>query len=273
MYYNDSIADIFSPSIIKFKYDNIDDHLIQIDDSEESESYRTIFIQNNNEELIKGDNLTNYITNNQQDKKPKLFKTNKKGRKRKNQKNDEMQIRCHNKYSLNNAKRKIIHSCNNNIYDLIIPKLPKKRKIYKPTIESQLGTKIKDYNRFFKERYYNILYKTIPKRYRGQKLKKETKGLTEEDKEKDNIYERNKKNIDEILAQDKHKILSALLNATFGDFFKAYLNDEKIIIINDIDINLEEFKTFGQCFNEGKDLYPPKLKEKYKKSLLNIYIK
>ena len=271
MHYNDSITDILNRKIIKFKYYNIDDFQIQSDGSEESEKNRTNFNKNNDsEESIIGEYSTNYITHNQQDKKTKLFKTHKRGRRRKNQNNYEMQVRCHNKYSLNNAMRKIIHSCNNSIYDLIISKLPRKRKIYRPTIESQIGTRLKDYNRFFKEKYYKILYKTIPRRYHGQKLKNEKKELTEEERE--NIYEMNKKNIDEIIAQDKLKILNLLLNTTFGAFFKAYLNDEKIITTNDININLEGFKTFGQCFNEGNDLYSSKLKEKYKISLLNIYI-
>ena len=60
------------------------------------------------------------------------------------------------------------------------------------------------------------------------------------------------------------------MNLTFGEFFKAYLNDELMIKKNETFISLEGFETFKQCFNEGDDLYTKEQKEKYKEKLLVI---
>ena len=161
-----------------------------------------------------------------------------------------------------------MHSCNNIIFDFIKSKIPKNSKLYIPTIENQMGTKSEDYNLFCKEKYYKILNEAIPRRYPGQIMKNKKKKLSEEEKEK--IYKINKTNIDNILSRDKSNEFLNLINITFGEYLETYLNDKKIIIINKININLEGFKTFGECFNEGNDFYPPKLKEKCKQSLLNI---
>ena len=240
------------------------------DNSEISDEKSESFIIHK-DEYIRNEQTTNYITFDMNKKETKLFEISKKGRRKKNQKNNNLKLKRHDKFSLNNAIRKIIHSCNQSIYDFIKTKLHKNQKINRPTIEKQIGTKIKDYRLFFKKTYAMILYKTIPKRYKKQKIKNEKKELTIEDKEK--IYETNKKNLDKILEKNNQKILFELFNLTFGDFFKAYLNDSKDIYINDTYINLEGFKTYGQCFNTGTNSYSIRQKEKYKVKLLNNYLK
>ena len=147
-------------------------------------------------------------------------------------------------------------------------KLPKNQKINRPTIENQIGSKYEDYNKFFKNTYYKILCKTIPKRYKGQKIKIDKIKTTEEEKER--IYQYNEKELDDILENDTTGILFRLLNLTFGEFLKAYLNDDKMIKKNESFISLEGFKTFEKCFNEGDDSYTKDQKEKYKKKLLEI---
>jgi hypothetical protein len=220
------------------------------------------------DQLLKSGNENQDYTFLGKKRKRDLFEITKKGRKKKNQKKNDSEIRCHDKNCLNNAIRKIMHSCNQNIYTFITTKLPKNQKIKRPTIENQIGRKYEEYNQFFKNTYYKILCNTIPKRYKGQKIKRDKIETTVEEKER--IYQYNKKELDDILKNDKTGILFELLNLTFGEFFKAYLNDELMIKKNETFISLEGFETFKQCFNEGDDSYTKEQKEKYKEKLLVI---
>lgn len=253
-----------------------DDQLIKSDSissfySRDEQSIKTAPISLNffrNDQLFKSGNETQDYTFLGKKRKRDLFEITKKGRKKKNQKKNDSEIRCHDKNCLNNAIRKIMHSCNQNIYTFITTKLPKNQKIKRPTIENQIGRKYEEYNQFFKNTYYKILCNTIPKRYKGQKIKRDKIETTVEEKER--IYQYNKKELDDILKNDKTGILFKLLNLTFGEFFKAYLNDELMIKKNETFISLEGFETFKQCFNEGDDSYTKEQKEKYKEKLLVI---
>ena len=192
----------------------------------------------------------------------------KRGRKKKIDKKENPEPSDHNKYSPNNAVRRILNSCNKSIYIFINSKLPKNKKINKPTIKKLLGNSKKDYKKFFGIKCYEIIYKTIPKRYKGQKIKVKKIKLSEE--EENNIYEMNKIKIKEILENNNSKELYDLIfNLTFGDFLKAYLNDENNITINETTINLKGFKTYNQCLN---DEYTNEKNQKplYREILLNI---
>ena len=253
-----------------------DDQLIKSDSissfySRDEQSIKTDPISFNffrDDQLFKSGNENQDYTFLGKKRKRDLFEITKKGRKKKNQKKNDSEIRCHDKNCLNNAIRKIMHSCNQNIYTFITTKLPKNQKIKRPTIENQIGRKYEEYNQFFKNTYYKILCNTIPKRYKGQKIKRDKIETTVEEKER--IYQYNKKELDDILKNDKTGILFKLLNLTFGEFFKAYLNDELMIKKNETFISLEGFETFKQCFNEGDDSYTKEQKEKYKEKLLVI---
>ena len=253
-----------------------DDQLIKSDSissfySRDEQSIKTDPISLNffrNDQLFKsGNENQDYIFLGKKRKRD-LFEITKKGRKKKNQKKNDSEIRCHDKNCLNNAIRKIMHSCNLKIYNFISTNLSKNQKIKRPTIENQIGRKYEEYNQFFKNTYYKILCNTIPKRYKGQKIKRDKIETTVEEKER--IYQYNKKELDDILKNDKTGILFKLLNLTFGEFFKAYLNDELMIKKNETFISLEGFETFKQCFNEGDDSYTKEQKEKYKEKLLVI---
>ena len=190
----------------------------------------------------------------------------KRGRKKKNEKNDDDdKIYIHDKNSSNNAFRKIFHSCNKSIYQIVISEL-KNKKLFMPTICHQLGHNKKEYKQFFDMRYYDIIVKAIPKRYEKQKAKKK---LTDE--EKKNIYKINKIKLDEILDNDNSNI-RLILNIKFGDYLKAYINDEKNISINETSLYLKGFKTYKDCFNEGKDKYDDEQKAHFKKILIKNYI-
>lgn len=182
----------------------------------------------------------------------------KRGRKIKNEKNDD-NIYKHDKYASNNAIRRIFHSCNKNTHQYINSKL-KNKKILMPTICHQLGHNKKEYKQFFDMKYYDIIVKTIPKRYEKQKAQKK---LTDEEKE--NIYKINKIKLDEIL--DNNPNIRLILNIKFGDFLEAYITDKKI---NKTSLNLEGFTTYKNCLNE---VYDDTQKKHFKNILIKKYMK
>ena len=261
-----SIFSIYSRDDQLIKSDSISSFYSRDEQSIKTDPISLNFFRDN--QLFKSGNETQDYTFLGKKRKRDLFEITKKGRKKKNQKKSDSEIRCHDKNCLNNAIRKIMHSCNQKIYTFITTKLHKNQKIKRPTIENQIGRKYEEYNQFFKNTYYKILCNTIPKRYKGQKIKRDKIETTVEEKER--IYQYNKKELDDILKNDKTGILFELLNLTFGEFFKAYLNDELMIKKNETFISLEGFETFKQCFNEGDDSYTKEQKEKYKEKLLVI---
>lgn len=203
--------------------------------------------------------------------KPKknIFLCYKRGRAKKENKKMDLKLRCHDKTSLYNATRRIFHSCNQNIYNFIRLILNKNYKLNRPTIENQLGCKIKEYYLFLKKKYYEIIYETIPKRYKGQKLKNGKEKLAKEEKEK--IYENNGNSLKALINENNNsELLLKLINLTFGDYLDAYINDKTYINKNGTIINLEGFKTFNQCFNEDNDIYTKDKKEKYRQYINKI---
>ena len=113
---------------------------------------------------------------------------------------------------------------------------------------------------------------------------------------KKDLYKANKRQkLDNILQEEKNnpyqkiKVLNAMFNLYFFDFFSAYLNDEsKIIVKNNINgetkvyfyktiepENIKEngyvfyFKTYKNCFN---DKYSSKLKKKFKHEMIDVIL-
>ena len=237
------------------------------EDKENNQNKENIKNALNKLSILEEENQIEFDENTNMKKSTKnIFFCYKRGRTRKERKIKELKIRCHDRFSFYNSTRRILHSCNQCIYEFIMKKLSKNHKIYRPTIENQLGYKIKEYNQFMKKKYYEIAKYSIPKRYKGQKLRTEKEKLTEEEKE--NIYKLNEIELNKILFENKE--LNDLFNLTFGDFLKAYINDENYINIKGTNINLIGFRTFKQCFNEKKDIYNEYQKEKYKHYIMNI---
>lgn len=119
-----------------------------------------------------------------------------------------------------------------------------------------------------KKNYYEIVKYSIPKRYKGQKLKKKKVKLTEEEKE--NIYKNNEIELNRILNEENNnsKKINLLFTATFGDILNTYLDDKNNICINGNEISSKGFVTFEQCFNDDdkftdqKNYYKLNIKEK-----------
>ena len=226
---------------------------------------RELSINNNelNEEHI---NINNENINIFDNNHPKiLFQTRKRGRPRKGQENNTN--RNHSYLSYDNARKRIINSCKKNIYNVIKRYILNQSDIelHMPTIENQLGHSYENINNFFNKTIYNIFCDTIPKR-----VKEEIKDNREQ-------HQHNKNIIDILLENEKNdekkqiKELNGLFNLCFKDYLIAYLNDEtQIKIFDNININLNGFKTFGSCFNEGKNKYEQSKKNFYKKRLMEM---
>ena len=194
-----------------------------------------------------------------------LFQSRKRGRPRNGQENNSN--RNHSYMSYDNARKRIINSCKSNIYNLIKQYIPNQSdiKLHMPTIEKQLGYSYETINTFFNKTIYNIFCDTIPKR-----VKKEIKNNR-------NQYKQNKNIIDILLENEKNnekkpiKELKGLFNLRFKDYLIAYLNDEtQIKIFDNIYINLNGFKTFSSCFNEGNNKYDQSLKNSYKEKIMEM---
>ena len=50
-------------------------------------------------------------------------------------------------------------------------------------------------------------------------------------------------------------------------YLEAFLNDEKSITIDGIELELKEFDTLSECFNEREKIYNKESKDKIKKYL------
>jgi hypothetical protein len=78
---------------------------------------------------------------------------------------------------------------------------------------------------------------------------------------KDLYKEKDKITLDIILQLEKGdetiktKVLNLKYNAKFLLYLKAFLYDKKTIIINGEEVELNNFKTLSECFNEGKREY------------------
>lgn len=88
------------------------------------------------------------------------------------------------------------------------------------------------------------------------------------------IYDKNNKDVlDNILSIEqedndiKIKILNLKFSAKFLLYLEAFLNDEKSITIDGIELELKEFDTLSECFNEREKIYNKESKDKIKKYL------
>ena len=74
--------------------------------------------------------------------------------------------------------------------------------------------------------------------------------------------------MDRLLNKEKNvELLNRIFNLNFGDFLKAYLNEENEIITNDnYHIYLEGFEFFSESYNE----YANKEKNKLKSQIIDI---
>ena len=189
-----------------------------------------------------------------------IFNFVKKGRPKKNKQN--RQIKFHNKNTNDNARRKIFNSCKMSIFNFITEFT--NIKLHVPTIEKQLGYSYKNIYLFLQKSIYQIFCDSSPKR-----VKDEIKNSKEN-------YNYNKNQIDQLLIDEQNnenitiKIFDGLFKLTFGDFLVAYLNDEREIKICEINIPLKGFQTFGESFNERKNLYTQSQKNIYKKHIFDI---
>ena len=210
---------------------------------------------NKNNELKAYPSLKNDIK-----EKEIIFNFVKKGRPKKNKQN--RQIKFHNKNTNDNARRKIFNSCKMSIFNFITEFT--NIKLHVPTIEKQLGYSYKNIYLFLQKSIYQIFCDSSPKR-----VKDEIKNSKEN-------YNYNKNQIDQLLIDEQNnenitiKIFDGLFKLTFRDFLVAYLNDEREIKICEINIPLKGFQTFGESFNERKNLYTQSQKNIYKKHIFDI---
>ena len=88
------------------------------------------------------------------------------------------------------------------------------------------------------------------------------------------IYDKNNKDVlDKILSIEREdnditiKLLNLKFSAKFLLYLEAFLNDEKSITIDGIELELKEFDTLSECFNEGTKIYNKEQKDEIKKYL------
>ena len=164
----------------------------------------------------------------------------------------------HTRQSKDNAAKVFIQRCSKNLHEILQNEIKtligKKRKrnqkkingkLHVPTINNYLIKKNEEkiflFNSSIKEIYYNTRPKRVP-----DKLKKE--------KDK---YCYNKNVLEGILTLENEneqieiKELNMKFNAEFILYLKAFLNNRKYIIIDGIKLELENFQTLSDCFNEG----------------------
>lgn len=187
--------------------------------------------------------------------------------------NQNQQLRK-NKFNL--AKNRIYKSCMTNI-DLLIEEILKYFGIYNLEIKSKIKKKIKhsfeDNNNFFEMIIKDIICVSTPKSVKINKKEKKTIY---------DILEAEKKN-----PNQKIKVLNAILNLTYKDFFLPYLEDKsQVYIFNDnngnskvdffkdeppgIDKNncyLFSFKTYAESLNDD---YSEELKKEFKEKMFNL---
>ena len=147
------------------------------------------------------------------------------------------------------------------------------------SIKDKIGHSYSSNNNFFRMKMKDIFCNSAPN------------GVIKKD-----LYKANKRQkLDNILQEEKNnpyqkiKVLNAMFNLYFFDFFSAYLNDEsKIIVKNNINgetkvyfyktiepENIKEngyvfyFKTYKNCFN---DKYSSKLKKKFKHEMIDVIL-
>ena len=194
---------------------------------------------------------TNVETKNEKDKidmaKNKKEKKNKGRPKNKKEKKDEESPKneeernrngVHTRKSLDNAGKAFITAC-------------------KKSLHISLFTDIKKYLKG-KKKIPKFNYPLI-NNYLNQKNAKKLELF--DTPVKDLYKEKDKKTLDIILQLEKGdetiktKVLNLKYNAEFLLYLKAFLYDKKTIIINGEEVELNNFKTLSECFNEEKREY------------------
>ena len=194
---------------------------------------------------------TNVETKNEKDKidmaKNKKEKKNKGRPKNKKEKKDEESHKneeerngngLHTRKSLDNAGKAFITAC-------------------KKSLHISLFTDIKKYLKG-KKKIPKFNYPLI-NNYLNQKNAKKLELF--DTPVKDLYKEKDKITLDIILQLEKGdetiktKVLNLKYNAKFLLYLKAFLYDKKTIIINGEEVELNNFKTLSECFNEGKREY------------------
>ena len=234
---------------------------IKINDSNDNDTENEIIFSDSDDNINL--NTIEFEKDTKESNKQNKFRTKKIGRPKKNQENNGQK---HNRNSLDNARKKIYNSCKTSIYNFILKSIPSNLviKLHVPTIGKQIGCSYKDNIKFFQKTIYDIFCDSTPKR-----VKNEIKNNRSE-------YKHNKVMIDMLIEQEdddptiKVKILKILFDLTFKDFLIVYLHDAVKLNIGRLTIDLKEFKTFGQCFNEYDNKYTQSQKNMFKKDIFDI---
>ena len=186
------------------------------------------------------------------------------------------------KETLNLAKNCLYESCMDSayqVYKILFTLIQIVGITLEFSIKDKIGHSYSSNKNFFRMKMKDIFCNSAPN------------GVIKKD-----LYKANKRQkLDNILQEEtnnpyqKIKVLNAMFNLYFFDFFSAYLNDEsKIIVKNNINgetkvyfyktiepENIKEngyvfyFKTYKNCFN---DKYSSKLKKKFKHEMIDVIL-
>ena len=184
--------------------------------------------------------------------KTTIFKTSIRGR----PKNCEIRPKQHTKYDEDNAAKVFITRCKKSIHEsnmVDIQIFAKEEKIKNNTI--------------INIKFYEPVINDCVNKGITEKLELFNTSLK-------TIYDKNNKDVlDNILSIEqedndiKIKILNLKFSAKFLLYLEAFLNDEKSITIDGIELELKEFDTLSECFNEREKIYNKESKDKIKKYL------
>jgi len=135
----------------------------------------------------------------------------------------------HSKYELCNTRRKIIRACKKSINNFLNSLIHLKGfKFFEPTITEQIKGKCDEIVEFLKNTLYTIYTKyTKPKRVKNDKVLKNIKNIEDKNKKKMELLAEFHKKIDELMKKEenkKEKPITALLNLTFLDYLKIFLD-------------------------------------------------
>ena len=187
--------------------------------------------------------------------------------------NNNSYIGKHSNKAADNGSKKIIRCCIKSIFECFQKEIKlysksKKiriRKLHIPTIKNYLNKgnseKYSLFNSSMKTIFIEMIPRIVKKEIRGERYK----------------YSHNRNILSKILKIEeddkdlKIKKLNIKFNAEFKIYLKAFLNDEKYIIINGEVFNfIGEFKTLKDYYTEGKTAYNQEEKEKFKEYIFNI---
>ena len=171
-------------------------------------------------------------------------------------KNDEIRPKKHTKYDKDNAAKVFITRCKKSIHESNMFDI----QIFAENKREKNNTIINI--KFYEPIIIDYINKGIPEKQKLFKTPIET------------IYDKNNKDVlDKILSIEREdndipiKLLNLKFSAKFLLYLEAFLNDEKSITLDGFEIDLNEFNTLSECFNEGEQIYNKEQKDKYKEYL------